>query len=320
MLNERGQVELVVEAGGERLDRYLADRLDLSRSRLEQLIAGEQVTVNGVPQKKRYLPQPGDRIAVTIPPPEPSTAAAEPIPLEIVYEDADLLVINKPAGLVVHPAPGHRSGTLVNALLHHVGDLSGIGGVLRPGIVHRLDRDTSGLMIVAKNDEAHGRLSGALKQRSIRRRYLVAAWGHLSADEITVEQPIGRHPTERKRMAVVRDGRSAVTHFRRLQRWRSAELLSAQLETGRTHQIRVHLQHIGHPVVGDVVYGVGRERGVSGPDRGWAQTLARRTPRQFLHAAQLDFVHPRTGAELSFEVPLPPDLQAVADWASPPAA
>jgi 23S rRNA pseudouridine1911/1915/1917 synthase len=315
MVNEE-QVELVVEAAGERLDRYLADRLDLSRSRLEQLIAADQVTVNGVPQKKRYLPQPGDRIAVRVPPPEPSTAVAEPIPIEIVYEDADLLVINKAAGLVVHPAPGHRSGTLVNALLHHVGDLSGIGGVLRPGIVHRLDRDTSGLMIVAKNDEAHGRLSAALKQRRIHRRYLVAAWGHLSADQITVDQPIGRHPTERKRMAVVRDGRPAVTHFRRLQRWRSAELLSAQLETGRTHQIRVHLQHIGHPVVGDAVYGTGRERGVSGPDRAWAMTLAKRTPRQFLHATQLEFEHPRTGASLSFEAPLPADLQAVADWAS----
>lgn len=320
MLNEQEPVELVVEEAGERLDRYLATRLDLSRSRLEQLIATDQVTVNGAPQKKRYQPKPGDRIAIRIPPPEASSALAEPIPLEIIYEDADLLVVNKPAGLVVHPAPGHSSGTLVNALLHHVGDLSGIGGVLRPGIVHRLDRDTSGLMIVAKNDEAHGRLSAALKQRRIRREYLAAAWGHLTQDQITVEQPIGRHPTERKRMAVVPSGRPAITHFRRLQRWRAADLLSARLETGRTHQIRVHLLHIGHPVVGDVVYGAGRERGVSGSDRGWAAALAKRTTRQFLHAARLEFVHPRTGEELTFEAPLPADLQAVADWASGPAA
>lgn len=320
MVNETEVVELVValsDEPAERLDRYLAGHLDLSRSRLEQLIATDQVTVNGKPQKKRYLPRSGDRIRIVVPPPEASQALPESIPLDIVYEDSDLLVLNKPAGLVVHPAPGHRSGTLVNALLHHVSDLSGIGGVLRPGIVHRLDRDTSGLMIVAKNDEAHQKLSAALKQRRIQRRYLVAAWGHLSQDDLTVDMPIGRHPGERKRMAVVEGGRRAVTHFRRLQRWRSADLLSAQLETGRTHQIRVHLLQIGHPVVGDAVYGVGRERGFSGQDRNWAATLALRTPRQFLHAAHLDFTHPRTGAELSFEAPLPPDLQAVKDWASP---
>lgn len=319
MVSESDVVEVVVDEVGEpadRLDRYLAARLDISRSRLEQLIGTDQVTVNGKPQKKRYHPQPGDRIRVVVPPPEPSRALPEDIPLDIVYEDADLVVLNKPAGLVVHPAPGHRSGTLVNALLHHVSDLSGIGGVLRPGIVHRLDRDTSGLMIVAKNDDAHRRLSAALKQRRIRRRYLVTAWGHLSQDNLTVDFPIGRHPRERKRMAVLEDGRRAVTHFRRLQRWRAADLLSAELETGRTHQIRVHLLQIGHPVVGDAVYGVGRERGFSGPERAWAASLARRTSRQFLHAAHLDFLHPRTGEEMSFEAPLPPDLQAVMDWAS----
>lgn len=315
-------MEVVVEEGNgpsDRLDRYLAERLDISRSRLEQLIASEQVTVNGRVEKKRYQPKAGDRIRVIVPPPEPSTALPEAIPLDIVYEDEDLLVLNKPAGLVVHPAPGHRTGTLVNALLHQVSDLSGIGGVLRPGIVHRLDRDTSGLMIVAKNDDAHRRLSADLKQRRIRRRYLVAAWGHLQQDEMTVDAPIGRHPGERKRMAVIDGGRRAVTHFRRLQRWRAADLLSAELETGRTHQIRVHLLQLGHPVVGDAVYGVGRERGFSGPERGWAASLARRTPRQFLHAAHLDFVHPRTGAELAFEAPLPPDLQGVKDWATQPA-
>lgn len=312
-------MELVVEEQDgqkDRLDRYLAERLDISRSRLEQLIASGEVTVNGRAEKKRYQPKAGDRIRVAVPPPEPSTALPEAIPIDIVYEDADLLVINKPAGLVVHPAPGHRSGTLVNALLHQVRDLSGIGGVLRPGIVHRLDRDTSGLMIVAKNDDAHRRLSADLKQRRIRRRYLAAAWGHLSQDEITVDAPIDRHPGDRKRMAVIEGGRRAVTHFRRLQRWRAADLISAELETGRTHQIRVHLLQLGHPVVGDVVYGAGRERGFSGPERAWAAALARRTSRQFLHAAHLDFVHPRTEVELSFEAPLPPDLQGVKDWAT----
>ncbi len=318
-VSESNVVEMVVEESdgpSERLDRYLAAHLDVSRSRLEQLITSGQVTVNGRVEKKRYQAKSGDTIRVAVPPPEPSSALPEAIPLDIVYEDEDLLVVNKPAGLVVHPAPGHRSGTLVNALLHQVSDLSGIGGVLRPGIVHRLDRDTSGLMIVAKNDDAHRRLSAALKQRRIRRRYLVAAWGHLAEDAMTVDAPIGRHPGERKRMAVVEEGRRAVTHFRRLQRWRAADLLTAELETGRTHQIRVHLLQLGHPVVGDAVYGVGRERGFSGPERGWAASLARRTTRQFLHAAYLDFAHPRTGAELAFEAPLPPDLQSVKDWAT----
>ena len=308
-------IELVVEEAGERLDSYLAARLDLSRSRLEQLIGAGDVTIDGVVPKKRYRPQVGDRIRVRVPPPEPAAATAEEIPLDIVYEDADLLVIDKPAGLVVHPAPGHPTGTLVNALLHHVQDLSGIGGVLRPGIVHRLDRDTSGLMIVAKNDTAHERLSAALRKRQIRRRYLTACWGHLPADAVTVDQPIGRHPTERKRMAILEGGRRAVTHFRRLERWRAADLVSAELETGRTHQIRVHLLHIGHPVVGDRTYGEGREKGVSGPDRTWARLLARRVPRQFLHAAELRFDHPRTGEEMHFEAALPDELQQVAEWA-----
>jgi 23S rRNA pseudouridine1911/1915/1917 synthase len=203
----------------------------------------------------------------------------------------------------------------VNALLHRVGDLSGIGGVLRPGIVHRLDRDTSGLMIVAKNDRAHRVLSEALKRRRIRRRYLAASWGHLKEDSVTVDAPIGRQTNDRKRMGVNEEGRRAVTHFRVLERWRAADFLEAELETGRTHQIRVHLLHLGHPVVGDATYGAGRERGFSGPERGWAAELARRTARQFLHAVQLRFEHPRTGQSLTFEAPLPPDLSAVADWA-----
>ncbi|MEX2583135.1 MAG: RluA family pseudouridine synthase [Gemmatimonadota bacterium] len=321
MTSEGERIEIVVgEEPEQRLDSYLAERLDLSRSRIEQLIGNGQVQLNGGLPKKRDIPQSGDRIVVQLPPAQPSHIGPEAIPLDIVYEDEDLLVVNKPAGLVVHPAPGHPSGTLVNALLHAVTDLSGIGGVLRPGIVHRLDRDTSGLMIVAKHDRAHTKLSAALKRRRIRRRYLAASWGHLREETVTVDAPIGRHTTQRKLMGVVEDGRRAVTHFRVLERWRAAELLSAELETGRTHQIRVHLLHIGHPVVGDATYAAGRERGFSGPERGWARSLARRTPRQFLHAAQLRFEHPRTGADMEFEAALPSDLAAVAEWAREPSA
>ena len=271
--------------------------------------------LNGAVPKKRAKPQPGDVIVVRVPPPESSHILPEEIAIDIVFEDSDLLVLDKPAGLVVHPAPGNRSGTLVNALLHKIKDLSGIGGVVRPGIVHRLDRDTSGLMIVAKNDAAHTRLSDELKKRKIKRRYLAAAWGHLAEDSVTVEAPIGRNLKQRKRMAVIEGGRPAVTHFRRLERWRAADLVSAELETGRTHQIRVHLLHIGHPVVGDGTYGPDRHKGFSGTDRGWAATLAKRARRQFLHATQLTFEHPRTGQPLDFHSPLPADLASIAEWA-----
>ncbi|HEX2079587.1 MAG TPA: RluA family pseudouridine synthase [Longimicrobium sp.] len=309
-------VELVAgDEAGERLDTWLAARLDVSRSRAAQLIEDGRVTVNGAVPRKRDRPAPGDRIEVRIPPPERSPLTPEAIPLTIVHQDEDLLVIDKPPGLVVHPAPGNPTGTLVNALLHAVGDLSGIGGVLRPGIVHRLDKDTSGLMVVAKHDEAHRVLSAELKARRIRRAYLAAAWGHLPHDEVPVDAPIGRHPTERKRMAVVPAGRPARTRFFRLERWRAADLVRAELETGRTHQIRVHLLHLGHPVVGDRTYAPERHRGFSGPERAWAAGLAKRVPRQFLHAAELRFTHPRTGAPMHFASPLPPDLAAAAEWA-----
>ena len=312
--DERLELAAGDDAAG-RLDAWLAARLDVSRSRAVKWIDEGRVTLNGAPARKKDPVAPGDRLAVTIPAPEPSEVAAEAIPLAIVYQDADLAVIDKPAGLVVHPAAGHRSGTLVNALLHEVKDLSGIGGVLRPGIVHRLDKDTSGLLLVAKNDDAHRALSDALKRRQVRRAYLTAAWGHLSADAQTVDAPIGRHPTERKKMAVVEGGRPARTHFTRVERWRAADLLRAELETGRTHQIRVHLLHLGHPVVGDATYAPAREKGFGGPERGWAHAFARRVPRQFLHAAELRFVHPRTGEPMRFESPLPPDLAAAAEWA-----
>ena len=311
-----------LRAGSEpakRLDTWIAEHLpELSRSRAAHLIDEGCVTLNGRFPKKRDRPAPGDLIEIEIPPPEPSALQPEPIPLQIVHDDADLIVIDKPAGMVVHPAPGHRSGTLVNALLHHMGELASIGGVRRPGIVHRLDKQTSGLMIVARTDHAHRALSAALKRREIRRAYLVAAWGHLPRETMTVEAPIGRSPTDRKRMAVVPGGRDAVTHLRRLERWPAADLLEARLETGRTHQIRVHLLSIGHPVVGDPEYGGGGERGVSGPGRTWAREFARRVPRQFLHAHELAFRHPRTGDPLRFRSPLPADLADAADWARVP--
>jgi 23S rRNA pseudouridine1911/1915/1917 synthase len=311
----RHRIELAEDAGA-RLDVVVAARIPaLSRSQVAQLIAAGRITVNGRAARKSEQPVAGDVIVVDVPPAEPSALVAEPIELVIVFEDADLAVVDKPAGLVVHPAPGHRAGTLVNALLHHIGDLSGIGGVRRPGIVHRLDKDTSGLLIVAKHDASHRRLSDALRRREIRRAYFVAAWGHLVRDEVEIDAPIGRSPKQRQRMAVVPAGRPARTKLKRMERWRAADLLRAELDSGRTHQIRVHLAHIGRPVVGDRVYGAGAARGVSGPDRTWAASLERRVPRQFLHAAELAFRHPISGAPLTFKSPLPPDLDAVVRWA-----
>jgi 23S rRNA pseudouridine1911/1915/1917 synthase len=302
--------------GAERLDAWLAAQLpELSRSQVARLLAEGRVLLNGRVPKKSERPAQGDVVTIDIPPPVRSEVAAEPIPLSIVYEDADLAVIDKPAGLVTHPGAGNRSGTLVNALLHHIGDLSGIGGVVRPGIVHRLDKETSGLLLVAKHDAAHRALSDALRHREIRRSYIAVAWGHLSADAQTVDAPIGRAHTDRKRMAVVPDGRNAVTHFTRLERWPAAELLRAELETGRTHQIRVHLAHLGHPVVCDRTYGPHALRGIGGPVRAWAIAFAKRVPRQFLHAAQLMLRHPITGKPLSFTSPLPPELAAAVRWA-----
>jgi 23S rRNA pseudouridine1911/1915/1917 synthase len=315
------RLDVPPDAAGQRLDAFVGERLpELSRTRAAQLIAGASVRLNGRPARKSERVEAGDVVEVELPPPEPSDVAPEAIPLHILHEDPDLLVVVKPAGLVVHPAPGHRSGTLVNALLHHVQDLSGIGGVKRPGIVHRLDKDTSGLMIVAKHDRAHRRLAAALKRREIKRSYIAACWGHLAQDRLSVEAPVGRSSRDRKRMAVVESGRPALTHFERLARWPAADLVRADLETGRTHQIRVHLAHIGHPVVGDPVYGTSGARGISGPDRLWAKELERRVPRQFLHARRLEFEHPRTGEPMVLEAPLPADLQAVADWAAPPPA
>jgi len=308
-----------IDTGGSRLDSFLATHVpDVSRARVQQLIKNGEVTVNERPVKSSYKLVSGDRITFTIPPPvEPVDLAPENIPLDIRYQDADLLVINKPAGLVVHPAAGNWSGTLVNALRYHVRDLSGIGGELRPGIVHRLDKETSGLMLVAKNDVAHRALASMIEKRDVVREYLALAWGDVKEDAFTVDAPIGRHPADRQRMAVLageqvtHTRRNAVTHFTVCERMPLATALHAKLDTGRTHQIRVHLSHVGHPVVGDPIYG-GRapQRYLSrvSPE---GRLAIDAVPGQALHAFRLTFPHPRTGQVLSFET-APPEyfLQA----------
>lgn len=310
------QITVTSEGHGDRLDRWVSQTLGLSRTRVAALVETGCVLWNGaLPRKAEPLAE-GDAIVVTLPEPTPARAEPEDLPLAVVYEDKDLLVVDKAAGMVVHPAPGNMTGTLVNALLYHVKDLSGIGGTLRPGIVHRLDRDTSGLLVVAKNDATHQALSDALRRREIRRLYRAVSWGHWTDTPRTIDAPIDRDAGDRKRMAVVLEGgRRAVTHLRVRERWEAADLVDVALETGRTHQIRVHLSHFGHPVVGDQLYGPGWERGMSGPAQGWARTLARMLDRQFLHARRLQFVHPGSGEVMTFESPLPRDLEAAARWA-----
>ncbi len=302
----------VVETTGDRLDRYLAAKLPLTRSFLASLIEQGRVRVSARSTRKSYVPVPGDIVTVEVPRPEPVDIVPEAIDVDIVYEDDGFLVVNKPPGMVVHPAPGHARGTLLNALIHQVGALSPIGGARRPGVIHRLDKDTSGLVIVAKQEAVHRRLSEALARRQIVRRYLAVSWGHLPEDELLIEAEVGRDRRDRKRMAVVPGSRPALTEIERLERWRAADFLRVRLHTGRTHQIRVHLKHIGHPVVGDRQYGAGWERGLEGK---WPRELAARVPRQFLHAAELHFRHPESGRQLGFEVPLPEDLAGVVDWA-----
>lgn len=306
---------LTVGRAGDRLDVYVAGHSDLSRARVQALLAQGKILVDGQLARKSDRLETGQQIEVRVPPPEVLDAQPEKIPLDVLFEDSALLVVNKPAGMVTHPGPGHPTGTLVNALLAHTNDLSGIGGKLRPGIVHRLDRHTSGLMVVAKSDRAHQALSEGLQRREIKRLYITASWGHLSESPLEVTGPIGRDPVERRRMAVVKKGRFAVTRFRVVERWLGAELLRVTLGTGRTHQIRVHLAHIGHPVVGDTLYGAGWERGMGGEARQWAKMLSQRVERQFLHSWRLSFEHPLSGEVMRFEVPLPPDLETCAEWA-----
>ena len=282
------------EQAGERLDAFLARSIpDLTRSAAQRLLEKGGVTIAGRPAKKNEKTVPGIPITVELPDPEPIDVVPQNIPLDVVYEDSDVIVVNKPVGLVVHPAPGHPDGTLVNALLYHCGDsLSGINGELRPGIVHRIDRDTSGLIIAAKNDKAHLALAEQLQDHSLARVYEAVAVGNFREDSGTVDAPIGRHPTDRKKMTIDRrDGRHAVTHWTVLGRYPGYTHIRCQLETGRTHQIRVHMASIGHPLLGDVVYG---------SKKPWPGLAG-----QCLHARRLRFLHPSTGNLVEVECPLP---------------
>ena len=284
------------ESKNQRLDAFLASSLDgLTRSQATRLIESGEVAVNGRAVSKSYKLAGGEDIAVTLPEPEPVEAVPQDIPLDVVYEDADVIVVNKPSGMVVHPAPGHPDGTLVNALLYHcAGTLSGIGGAQRPGIVHRIDRDTSGLIIAAKNDAAHQYLSAQLADHTLARTYECIVVGKLREDRGTVDAPIARHPTDRKRMAVVAGGREAVTHWEVIARYPGYTHVRCRLETGRTHQIRVHMAYIGHPILGDTVYGAKKEvPGLTG---------------QCLHAVGLRFLHPRTHEVVELSCPLPDEF------------
>ncbi len=291
------EINLQVEEQGERIDRYLSQHLsDLSRSRIQQLIEQGLVQINDkVCTSKKITVQTGDRISLTIPDAKPLDLQPEAIPLDILYEDDSLIIINKPAGLVVHPAAGHESGTLVNALLAHCRNLAGIGGVQRPGIVHRLDKDTTGAIAIAKTDQAHQHLQAQLKAKTAQREYLGVVYGAPSADNGTIDQPIGRHLVDRKKMTILpvdKGGRSATTHWQVKERLGNYTLMHFQLETGRTHQIRVHSAYMGHPIVGDPVYGRGRSVGVN-------------LPGQALHAWRLRLQHPVSGDCIEAIAPLP---------------
>jgi 23S rRNA pseudouridine1911/1915/1917 synthase len=299
--------EVMAADAGMRLDKYLALQLpECSRTQLQRLLQEGQVQATQANPTPSYRIRCGDRITVHLPPPRPARPGAEALDIPIVYEDEALLVINKPAGLVVHPAPGHATGTLVNALLFHCPTLSGVGGEERPGIVHRLDKDTSGLLLVAKHDRSHRHLAAQLQTHQVQRRYLAVVRGRLPALQGTIQAPIGRHPHERQKMAVVeRGGRVACTHYHVLEAWGPLSLVQLSLETGRTHQIRVHLAHINHPVIGDPIYGMGPIRL---PGRAGLEQALQTFPRQALHAAQLRFLHPDTATWMEFTAPLPADM------------
>lgn len=289
----------VVDKAGERLDIFLTQcRLGLSRSHIQKIITGGGALVNGRPQKSRYILQAGDRVEFMPPAPVSADVLPEDLPLDILYEDHDVVVLNKARGMVVHPAAGNAGGTLVNALLAHCGDLSGINGAVRPGIVHRLDKDTSGVMIAAKNDQAHIELAEQIRAKTARRVYLALVEGNIEEAEGVIHGAIGRSPKDRQKMAVVRqNGKEATTQFRVKERFGAYTLLECRLLTGRTHQIRVHMAYIGHPVVGDPKYGRGKSPfAIAG---------------QALHSASLTFRHPGTGEEMTFIAPLPPDMRAI---------
>ena len=292
------ELTAATEHAGVRLDAFLSADGALTRSQAARLIAEGRVRVNGKPATKSARLSGGETVTVDVPQLRETALPPQDIPLDVVYEDDDVIVVNKPTGLVVHPAPGHPDGTLVNALLHHCGDsLSGIGGEKRPGIVHRIDRDTSGLIIAAKNDAAHLALSAQLKDHSLSRTYECLVTGNMKQDSGTVDAPIGRSSADRKKMAVVPTGRRAVTHWEVVARYPGVTHLRCRLETGRTHQIRVHMAYIGHPILGDTVYGAKKPvPGLTG---------------QCLHATGLRFIHPRTGEPVELRCPLPPEFTAM---------
>ena len=294
---ERRTLCVPPEAAGGRVDAWLAAQAeDLTRSAVQRLLEDGRITCAGAPLSKNYRLRGGETLELSLPEPEPAELQPQAIPLDVVYEDADVIVVNKPKGLVVHPAPGHPDGTLVNALLYHCGDsLSGVGGALRPGIVHRIDRDTSGL-IIAANDFAHQGLAAQLQDHTLARTYECLVCGNLREDSGTVDAPIGRSSADRKKMAVVPGGRRAVTHWEVLARYGAVTHVRCRLETGRTHQIRVHMAYMGHPILGDTVYGSKKPvPGLQG---------------QCLHAVGLRFIHPRTGALIELSCPLPEEFQA----------
>jgi 23S rRNA pseudouridine1911/1915/1917 synthase len=310
-MQDKNAFTILVEPpdSGKRLDRYIASCIsDCSRSIATHLIREGKIRVQGMVRKPGYRVKAGDEISGSIPPPEPVPYKPEPIPIEILYEDDEIIVINKQPGLVVHPAPGHHSGTLVNALLHHCPKLNGIGGSLRPGIVHRLDKDTSGVLVVAKNDRAHIHLSRQFRSRRITKKYLALVHGKMESDSGSVSLPIGRHPVDRKKMSTIsRKSRVAETTWQISERFELASLIEVDLKTGRTHQIRVHCAAIKHPVMGDKVYGH-RKRGKNVT---YNKNLIESIPRQMLHAWRIGLTHPVTEEKVFFEAPIPSDMQAV---------
>lgn len=290
----------VVGEEGERLDHFLAEKTGLTRTRAQSLISQGAVKVDGRLKPKNHRMHAGENVQVELPEPRPAEPMPQKLPVRIYHEDEDLAVVSKPAGMVVHPSAGHHEGTLVNALLYSISDLSGVGGVLRPGIVHRLDRDTSGLLVVAKNDRTHGKLQRLIKDRELKRLYLTAVHGIPASRLGAVEAPVGRDPADRRKMAVTGvGGRTAVTHFEVLRTFAEAAYLEVELLTGRTHQIRVHLSYIGHPVIGDPEYGIRDE-------------LEKKLglERQFLHSHRISFPHPSSGEIIDIEDPLPEDLSS----------
>ena len=290
---------LTLDKTGERLDAALARLVpSLSRSQAQRLIEQGAVTHGGRPVKKNEKLSAGDTLELTLPEVREVPIEAQPIPLEVCYEDADVIVVNKPKGLVVHPAPGHADGTLVNALMYHCGDsLSGINGEIRPGIVHRIDKDTSGLLVVAKNDRAHQSLAEQIQVHSAGRRYFAVVYGCPREETGTIQAPIARHPVDRKKMAVLAGGREAITHYQVLEHYQGYTLMKFRLETGRTHQIRVHMAHIGYPIIGDPLYGPAKDK--------W------KLQGQCLHAGELELTHPVTGERMLFEAPLPEYFEKV---------